>query len=163
MPVSPGYQTFVLDQLRRVVPSVRARRMFGAVGLYAGELFFALIDDDVLYLKVDDETRPEYEARGLKAFQPFGEGTTSMNYHEAPEDALEDPESLRPWAERALAVARRAKTKPKKRSAPKSKAKAKSKSKSKTKAKTKATTKAKAKATTKANVKAKGGAKRRRS
>src|SRR5215217_5879926 len=145
MPVSPGYQTFVLDQLRRVVPSVRARRMFGAVGLYAGELFFALIDDDVLYLKVDDETRPEYEARGLKAFQPFGEGTTSMNYHEAPEDALEDPESLRPWAERALAVARRAKTKPKKRSAPKSKAKPRTKTRARTRTKTKAKTKAKTK------------------
>ena len=115
MPVSPGYQTFVLDQLRRVVPSVRARRMFGAVGLYAGELFFALIDDDVLYLKVDDETRPEFEARGLKAFQPFEDGRTSMNYHEAPGDVLEDPEALRPWAERSLDVARRAKSQPKKR------------------------------------------------
>jgi TfoX/Sxy family transcriptional regulator of competence genes len=64
---------------------------------------------------VDDETRPDFEARALKPFQPFGEGTTSMNYHEAPEDVLEDPESLRPWAERALEVARRAKTKPRKK------------------------------------------------
>ena len=44
MAVSSGYQTFVLDQLGRVLPTVRARRMFGGVGLYAGELFFALID-----------------------------------------------------------------------------------------------------------------------
>jgi len=155
MPVSPGYQTFVLDQLRRVVPSVRARRMFGAVGLYAGELFFALIDDDVLYLKVDDQTRPEFEARGLKAFQPFGEGTASMNYREAPEDALEDPESLRPWAERALDVARRAKTKPKAKK-PKAKAKPRAKATAKTTAKTKEKGKSKPKG------RAGGGGKRRR-
>ena len=111
MAVSAGYQTFVLDQLRRVLPTVRAKRMFGGVGLYADELFFALIDDDVLYLKVDDETRPDFEARGLRPFQPFGEGTATMQYYQLPEDLLEDPDALRPWAEAAVAVARRAKRK----------------------------------------------------
>jgi DNA transformation protein len=111
MAVSDGYQAFVLDQLRRVLPGVRAKRMFGGVGLYADELFFALIDDDVLYLKVDDETRPGFERRGLRPFQPFGEGTATMQYYQLPEDLLEDPEALRPWAEGAVAVARRAKRK----------------------------------------------------
>ena len=111
MAVSPGYQDFVLDQLRLVLPSVRAKRMFGGVGLYAEELFFALIDDDVLYLKVDDETRADFERRGLRPFQPFGEGTAVMQYYQLPEGLLEDPEALRPWAESALAVARRAKRK----------------------------------------------------
>ena len=94
MAVSQGYQTFVLDQLRRVLPGVRAKRMFGGVGLYADELFFALIDDDVLYLKVDDETRHDFEQRGLGPFQPFGEGSATMQYYPLPEDLLEDPEAL---------------------------------------------------------------------
>ena len=111
MAVSAGYQTFVLDQLRRVLPGVRAKRMFGGVGLYADELFFALIDDDALYLKVDDETRPAFEQRGLRPFQPFGEGSAAMQYYQLPEDLLEDPEALRPWADGAVAVARRAKLK----------------------------------------------------
>ena len=111
MAVSPGYQTFVLDQLRRVIPMVRAKRMFGGVGLYADELFFALIDDDTLYLKADDATRPDFERRGLRPFQPFGEGSAAMQYYQLPEDLLEDPEALRPWAEGAVDVARRAKTK----------------------------------------------------
>jgi DNA transformation protein and related proteins len=111
MAVSPGYQTFVLDQLRRVLPGVRAQRMFGGVGLYADELFFALLDDDALYLKVDDATRPDFERRGLRPFQPFGEGSAAMQYYQLPEDLLEDPEALRPWAEGAVDVARRAKTK----------------------------------------------------
>ena len=111
MSVSPGYQTFVLDQLRRVMPTVRAKRMFGGVGLYADELFFALIDDDVLYLKVDDATRPDFERHGLRPFQPFGEGGAAMQYYQLPEDLLEDPDALRPWAEGAVDAARRAKTK----------------------------------------------------
>jgi DNA transformation protein len=115
MSVSPGYQAFVLDQLRRAVPAVRERRMFGAIGLYSGELFFALIDDDILYLKVDDETRPEFEARGMPPFQPYGDGTTSMNYQQLPEEVLEDLDSLRQWSARAIDVARRAKTKPKRK------------------------------------------------
>jgi len=111
MAVTEGYQEFVLDQLRRVLPDVRAKRMFGGVGLYAGELFFALIDDDALYLKADDENRPQFEARGLGPFQPFGEGAGSMQYYQLPEDILEDPEVLRPWVDGAVGAARRAKTK----------------------------------------------------
>jgi DNA transformation protein and related proteins len=108
MAVSPHYETFVLDQLRRVLPDVRAKRMFGGAGVYTGELIFALIDDDVLYLKVDDQTRPDFERRGLRPFQPFGEGTATMQYYPLPEDLLEDPDALRPWTDAAVAVARRA-------------------------------------------------------
>ena len=115
MPVSDGYLTFVLDQLRTVLPAVRTRRMFGACGLYAGELFFAVIDDDTLYLKVDDETRGEYEARGMPAFQPM-EGHASMNYSQLPEELLEEREDLRRWVERAIEVAGRARTKRRKKS-----------------------------------------------
>ncbi|MEO6524994.1 MAG: TfoX/Sxy family protein [Gemmatimonadaceae bacterium] len=118
MSVSPGFQTFVLDQLRRAIPSVRARRMFGGVGLYGDDLFFALIDDDIVYLKVDDSTRAEYESRGLAQFRPPGVNAPSMNYYQLPEDLLEDPDALRIWAEQAVAVARRAKRKaPKRRGA----------------------------------------------
>jgi DNA transformation protein len=109
MAVSPGYQTFVLDQLGRVLPAVRARRMFGGVGLYADDLFFALIDDDTLYLKVDDANRADFEARGMGPFQPYGEGTPSMQYYQLPEEIFEDAHALTEWAQRALDVARRAK------------------------------------------------------
>ena len=105
MPVSAGYQTFVLDQLRRVFATVRARRMFGGVGLYADDLFFAVLDDDALYFKVDETTRPEFEARGMPPFRPI-EGVATIQYFQVPEEVLEDPEALRRWAEQALAVAR---------------------------------------------------------
>jgi DNA transformation protein len=108
--VSAGFRTFVLEQLARAARDVRARNMFGGVGLYAGDLFFALMDDDVLYLKVDDVNRPWFEARGLEPFQPYGEGGEVMQYYEVPADLLEDAEALAPVAGEAIEVARRART-----------------------------------------------------
>jgi DNA transformation protein len=108
MPVSEGYLTYVLDQLRPIVPGIRVRRMFGGVGLYATDLFFAVIDDDVLYLKVDDATRGEYEARGMPPFSPI-EGHASMNYSQLPEEILEERDELYRWTSRSLDVARSAK------------------------------------------------------
>lgn len=108
MPVSDGYLAYVLDQLRPIVPGIRVRRMFGAVGLYATDLFFAVVDDDILYLKVDDTTRPEYESRGMPPFRPF-EMQASMNYSQLPEEILEDRETLQLWVGRSLDVARAAK------------------------------------------------------
>ncbi len=105
MPVSPSFRTFVVEQLTRVLPQVRARSMFGGVGIYARSLFFALIADDTLYFKVDDSTRGDFEDRGMGPFRPYGEAGEVMQYYEVPHDLLEDAEALRPWAERALAVA----------------------------------------------------------
>src|SRR5881275_1465510 len=67
VPVSSSFRTFVIDQLSRVIPRVRARSMFGGVGIYASDRFFALIADDMLYLKVDESNRPDFEARDRKS------------------------------------------------------------------------------------------------
>src|SRR5256712_12493479 len=81
--------------------------MFGGVGIYAGDLFFALVADDALYLKGDDASRPEFEARGMSPFRPFGEDGEVMQYYQVPADLLEDVEALRPWAVQAVAAAER--------------------------------------------------------
>ena len=106
MPVSNSYRTFVLEQLNRALPAVRARAMFGGVGLYAGDVFFALIANDVLYFRADDASRAEFEALGMTAFRPFEEHGPVMSYYQLPEEILEEPEALRRWAERAIESAR---------------------------------------------------------
>ena len=103
MPVTDDFREFVLEQLGRVTP-VDWKRMFGGVGIYAGETFFALIDDDVVYFKVGDLNRADFEAAGARAFQPY-EGATSMNYFELPVHVLEDVDALRTWTEKAVSVA----------------------------------------------------------
>jgi DNA transformation protein len=109
MSVSPTFRSFVVEQLQRAAPGIRARSMFGGVGIYAADLFFALVDDDTVYFKVDETTRGEFEARGMGPFRPSGEDGEVMQYYQVPADLLEDAEALRPWVEAAIGVARRAK------------------------------------------------------
>lgn len=111
MAVNPSYRAFVLDQLGRVAPGIRGRGMFGGVGIYADDLFFALIGDGTLFLKVDDSNRPDFVAAGMGPFMPFGEGGEVMQYYELPADVLEEPAALKPWVEKAIEVARRARKK----------------------------------------------------
>jgi TfoX/Sxy family transcriptional regulator of competence genes len=115
MAVSASFRTYILEQLGRAVPRIRDRSMFGGVGIYSGDLFFALVDNDTLYLKVDDSNRGDFEARAMGPFRPYGEDGEEMGYYELPADLLDDPDALRPWAEKAIAVAARKKTKKAKR------------------------------------------------
>jgi DNA transformation protein len=105
MPVTPAYRDYVLEQLART-GRVTSRRMFGALGLYCDDRFFGIIDDDTLYLKVGDETRPEYEARGMQPFRPYEDKpVVSMSYYTVPADILDDAEELVQWARRSVAIA----------------------------------------------------------
>lgn len=115
MSVSPSYRTFVVEQLSRVRKDIKTKSMFGGVGIYAGDLFFALLDDDLVYFKVDDQNRPAFEARGMGPFMPGGAGGEVMQYYQVPEDVLEDPEELGMWMDAAVDVARRKKTGKKKK------------------------------------------------
>jgi DNA transformation protein len=101
---------------------IRIRRMFGGAGVYCDDLFFALIDDDVVYLKADEATRGEFEGRGLSAFSYETKNgvVTGMSYYAAPDDLFDDETALRRWARLALDAARRAakfRKKPKRRAA----------------------------------------------
>ncbi|HET6330626.1 MAG TPA: TfoX/Sxy family protein [Holophagaceae bacterium] len=114
MPVSASFKAFVLEQLSAVAP-VSARAMFGGVGIYAEGLFFALMDDDRLYFKVDDASRSRYQTAGMGPFDPYKDGSAIMGgYYELPGDVLEDEDRLPEWMREALTVAAGAK-KPKKR------------------------------------------------
>jgi DNA transformation protein and related proteins len=115
MTVSSSFRVFILEQLGRRVQGIRGRSMFGGVGIYAGHVFFALIDDDTLYFKVDASTRPDFEARGMTAFRPYGEHGEVMQYYRVPDDLLEDADVLGDWADRAIQVARGAKRSPPRR------------------------------------------------
>ena len=108
--VMPSEQEeYLVERLARAVP-VRTRRMFGGVGIYSGELFFALIAHDVLYLKVGDRNREDFTHRGMAAFQPFADKPAMQSYFELPADVLADDRRLRAWVAKALDAARAART-----------------------------------------------------
>jgi len=108
MAVSDSYRDFVLEQLARV-GEVSARAMFGGVGIYSGEVFFALISRDVLYFRVNDRTRARYEDAGAAQFIASGNRGQAMPYFEVPPDILEDTDALREWMDEAIAAAMAAK------------------------------------------------------
>lgn len=108
MPASGEFLAFLQDQLGPVGP-VSIRRMFGGAGVFKDGVMFALVADEVLYLKVGPDNRTAFEAAGMEPFTYTGKGKpVRMSYYECPPDALEDPEDLRSWAEAAIAAARAA-------------------------------------------------------
>lgn len=104
MAVRDSYRDYVMEQLGRVRP-VTWRKMFGGVGVYADGRFFALLDNDTLFFKTGDANRADFEARGMKPFQPFGPDSKPMAYHELPGDVLEDVAELAAWMAKAIQVA----------------------------------------------------------
>ena len=92
----------------------RGRPMFGGYGVYLDGLIIGLIAFDTFYLKVDDQSRPDFEAAGSAPFSyDTKSGTNTISrYWEVPADVLDDSEQLRAWALKSLAVSRRAGAKP---------------------------------------------------
>lgn len=110
MAVDEDYLGFIRELLAPWGP-IRTRRMFGGAGVYAGELFVAVVVDDTLYLKADDHNRAAFESQGLEPFryQRKDGHWSTMGFYPPPAEALEDPDALVPWVEDAIAAARRAK------------------------------------------------------
>ena len=109
----------VIDTMR-AFGAVEAKPMFGGWGLYHAGLFFALVADDTLYLKVDAENRAAFDSAGLPPFcyhTRYGEAI-AMSYHQAPDDALEDAEAMAEWARLAFGAALRAAARPRSRRKP---------------------------------------------
>jgi len=99
-----------LAELFEPVGGVRIRRMFGGLGFFRDGLMFGIWQDDTIYLKADDATRPSFEAEGC---DPFVYGSkngrdTSLSYFRMPERLLDDSDELRQWALKAIDVAIRA-------------------------------------------------------
>ena len=108
MAASPELVAHCLELLAPL-GTVRSRRMFGGHGFYVDDLFIALIAYDRLFLKADATTRPIFEAAGCEPFVYDAAGkNVSVSYFSAPEDAMESPALMEPWARHALSAALRA-------------------------------------------------------
>ena len=97
-----------------------SRRMFGGRALYIDDLCMALIFNDALYLKVNDESRAAFERAGCRPFvyETKDGDHAALGYYTAPDEAMESPAEMIPWARRALAAAVAARAKaPKKKAA----------------------------------------------
>ena len=108
MPNTADFIAWVIE-LAQPAARVSARAMFGGHGLYADGIIFAIVVDDTLYLKTDEDNRAEFVAQGLEPFVYTGRSgeRTPMSYYQAPEDALESPEAMAPWLRSAMGASLR--------------------------------------------------------
>ncbi|MEQ8344540.1 MAG: TfoX/Sxy family protein [Sneathiellaceae bacterium] len=106
MSVSTEFESFVQDLLEPMGP-IAIRHMFGGAGVYCRGAMFALIADDVLYLKADPDSSDSFEALGCEPFRyEAGNGrVASMSYYETPPHLLDDPSELIDWAQQSLEIA----------------------------------------------------------
>lgn len=108
MSVSKEYEEYIVERLECFGP-VYAKRMFGGLGIYLNDLFFALVANNTLYFKVDDSNLSDYKKAGMSPFRPYDDKPYSMNYFEVPGEIIEDDQSLSKWADKAFQVALAAK------------------------------------------------------
>ncbi len=102
MAVTDGFKDFVKDLLNGFGP-VTIRNMFGGAGLYADGVMFAIVVDDVLYLKADRTSQRAFENEGMR---PFTIKTpVAMSYWEVPPRLLDEPDELVAWAREAHRIA----------------------------------------------------------
>jgi len=104
----PEFVSYVAELLTPL-GKVRVKHMFGGFGLYVDELFIAIVADERLFLKVDDETRQHFIDAGCAPFEYEREGqTASLGYRTVPDEAMESPALMQPWARLAISAALRA-------------------------------------------------------
>jgi DNA transformation protein len=93
--VSSSYKLFVAD-LFAPFGEVNVRAMFGGGGIYHQGVMMGLIADEQIYLKVDEENRPAFEAadRPPFIFERSDGRQIAMSFYLAPDDIFDDPDAL---------------------------------------------------------------------
>jgi DNA transformation protein len=92
----------IAGRIERLGP-VGVKRFFAGAALAAGGVQFGFVMKGALYLRADDESRPDFEALGARPFSYMGRSkvVTVASYYEAPAEVLENAEELCVWAVRA--------------------------------------------------------------
>lgn len=97
-----------VKELLAGMPELRSRAMFGGMSIYSGDYMFGIIADDVLYIRVDDESRAAFEAEGCEPLMVTMKGKSQpMSYYNLPESALDAPEDAMHWARLGMDAALR--------------------------------------------------------
>ena len=112
MPLSPVFMDYALELLAGV-GRVEARWMFGGAGLFSDGVMFALLDDDVIYVRVDDALQADLQPQGSVpwVYSMKRDGAVrDMGYWRLPETAADDPDEAIAIGKRAHAAAIKRKT-----------------------------------------------------
>jgi DNA transformation protein and related proteins len=94
------------DRLRAAGP-VSVTRFFGGAGLVKDGAQFAFVIEGTLYLRVDELSRPDFEALGAApfAYASRSKAVKVASYYSLPDEIADDGEALVRWAIRAVHAA----------------------------------------------------------
>ena len=108
MVASDSFAEFLREQLAPL-GRLTMRRMFGKTGVFCDGVMLAMVRDNTLYFRVDDENRETFKE--AQSFPPLNYakkgGTIDLAFWRAPERLFDEPDELVAWARAALAAARR--------------------------------------------------------
>jgi DNA transformation protein len=107
--LSASFKALVLEQMQSF-GSVKLQPMFGGAAVKRDGLTLALLDNDTLYLKVDEHNLQSFLAEDLAEFvyQTKNGPMTIKGYRRAPERLLDDADEMADWCRASFDVAMRA-------------------------------------------------------
>ncbi|WP_428087368.1 TfoX/Sxy family protein [Candidatus Thioglobus sp.] len=90
---------YLLEMLQ-AFGQVQAKPMFGGFGIYRDELIFAIVVDDALYIKADEDSLELFNKEELPRFTYLKNGKACfMAYYQVPDEAVDDIDVLNYWAQ----------------------------------------------------------------
>ena len=123
MVASAAFAEFLCEQLAPL-GRVTTRRMFGKTGVFCDGVMLAMVTENTLYFRVDNQNRKTFkEAESFPPLNYAKKGSTiDLSFWRVPERLFDEPDELISWAQAALAAAHRVAAK-RERTAPKRKSK----------------------------------------
>ena len=112
MVASNSFAEFLREQLAPL-GRITMRRMFGKTGVFCDGLMLAMVRDNTLYFRVDDDNRAafkEAESSPPLNYEKQG-GLIDLAFWRAPDRLFDEPDELVSWARAALGAALRVATK----------------------------------------------------
>ncbi|MBR1227594.1 MULTISPECIES: TfoX/Sxy family protein [unclassified Bradyrhizobium] len=108
MVASATYAEFLSEQLAPL-GRVTMRRMFGKTGVFCDGVMLAVVTENTLYFRVDDQNREIFKE--AEAFPPLNYAKKGamidLSFWRVPERLFDEPDELIVWARAALAAAHR--------------------------------------------------------
>ena len=99
------FANHIVDLLEDFGP-VETRRMFSGFGIFHQGLMIGLVSDGSLYLKADDQSRADFEAKDATPFTYLKQGKEfKLNFYLAPETFFEESDEAIKWANLAYDAA----------------------------------------------------------
>ena len=103
------YRPIRYEQMMRAAEAydVRARRMFGGMGVYTGEKMFAFLVGEDIGLKLSpDDLEKAMQLPGACPLKPDPEAEPMREYVKMPKDVLDNLEQFTSWVEKSANYAR---------------------------------------------------------